>query len=128
MNYEKSAGAVVISGNALLLVKHNKGHWSFPKGHLENGETEEEAAVREVSEETGLDISIISDLRYVVTYSPFEGTIKDVVYFKAYYVGGTLRPLKSEISDVKWVNFETARKLITYNNDRNVFFELTGEN
>ena len=55
----------------ILLIKHIKsGYWSFPKGHVENGETEEETAKREIKEETGIDVYIDSGFRETVTYSP----------------------------------------------------------
>lgn len=60
---EKSCGALVYRkyhGNTeILLIKHlNSGHWSFPKGHVEEGETEVETAIREIKEETGIDVMI----------------------------------------------------------------------
>ena len=68
MGYEKSCGAVVFRryhGNTeLLLIKHTAGgHWSFPKGHVEKGETEEETAVREVYEETHIQIDLCPGFR-----------------------------------------------------------------
>ena len=61
MTFEKSCGAIVYRkhhGNTeILLIKHiNSGHWSFPKGHMEQGESETETALREIKEETGLDV------------------------------------------------------------------------
>ena len=61
--YEKSCGAVVFyngkSNTRILLVKNNNGrYWSFPKGHIEIGETEKETAVREIKEETSLEVEI----------------------------------------------------------------------
>ena len=62
MKREKSCGALVyrITQNGqkeLLFIKHRHGtHWSFPKGHMEEGENEVQTALREVKEETGLDI------------------------------------------------------------------------
>ena len=75
MNYEKSCGAIVFRkfhGNIeLLLIKHaNGGHWSFPKGHVEEGETEVETALREVHEETGLTIQLEEGFRQSVEYYP----------------------------------------------------------
>ena len=62
MTHEKSCGGIVyrkFHGNTeILLIKHVKsGYWSFPKGHVENGETEEETAKREIKEETGLSVT-----------------------------------------------------------------------
>ena len=65
MTYEKSCGGIVyrkFHGNTeILLIKHIKsGYWSFPKGHVENSETEEETAKREIKEETGIDVYIFA--------------------------------------------------------------------
>ena len=72
MTYEKSCGGIVyrkFHGNTeILLIKHIKsGYWSFPKGHVENSETEEETAKREIKEETGIDVYIDSGFRETVT-------------------------------------------------------------
>ena len=53
---EKSCGCIIINKNKVLLIKQTKGHWGFPKGHVEKDETEIETAIREVKEETGLDV------------------------------------------------------------------------
>mgnify|MGYP004419555925 CR=1 FL=1 len=63
MNYEKSCGAIVyrkFHGNTeILLIRHIKsGYWSFPKGHVEGNETEAETAIREIKEETNIDVLI----------------------------------------------------------------------
>lgn len=81
MNYEKSCGAIVYRkhhGNTeILLVRHLKsGHWSFPKGHMEAGETEEDTARREIKEETGLDVLLDTGFRETVNYSPKKNTKK----------------------------------------------------
>ena len=86
MNYEKSCGAVVyrkFHGNTeILLIRHIKsGYWSFPKGHVEKGETEIETAEREIKEETNIDVLIDSGFRETVTFSPRRDTSKTVVYF-----------------------------------------------
>ena len=66
MKTEKSCGAVVLRKNQgrlqVLLIKHiNGGHWAFPKGHVEPGETEEQTALREIKEETGLSVTLDTD-------------------------------------------------------------------
>ena len=75
MKFEKSCGAIVYRKNRsqieLLLIKNRYGgHWSFPKGHVEGQETEIQTALREVKEETGLDINIQKGFRQMVEYYP----------------------------------------------------------
>lgn len=123
MQYEKSCGALVFRkyhGNTeLLLIKHaNGGHWSFPKGHVEAGETEEETAMREVKEETGIDIIIDNSFREVVSYSPKKDTQKDVVYFLAFAKNYNFIPQEEEISEIKWVEISRVHTILSYDNDR----------
>ena len=123
MEQEKSCGAVIFRkhhGNTeLLLIKHtNGGHWSFPKGHVEPGETEAQTALREVREETGLEVQIDTSFREVVSYSPRKDTIKNVVYFLAWVKYKEIRPQPEEVSQVKWVEISLAPKWLNYDNDR----------
>lgn len=123
MLHEKSCGAIVYRkshGNTeILLIKHlNSGHWSFPKGHVEAGETEYETASREVREETGIDIIIYPTFREIVSYSPKKDTFKDVVYFLAKAKNFDCTPQEDEISEVKWVEIDRALQLLTYENDK----------
>lgn len=123
---EKSCGAVIIKENKVLLVKHNLGHISFPKGHVEVGETEEETAFREVLEETGLEVEIDSSIKKTITYSPKENVIKDVVYFKAKVKKGIVKPQIEEISEVIWSNINEALNLITHKEDKEVLKFFVG--
>lgn len=121
---EKSCGAVVWRQSdgrrEYLLVRHNGGHWSFPKGHVEGSETEPETAAREIREETGLTAEIHTDFRRQVTYSPKPGTIKDVIFFTAVPTGGEERPQESEISQLGWFSFPQAAEQITYASDEEI--------
>lgn len=121
----KSCGAVVISkfGDEykVLLIKHNNGHWSFPKGHVEKGETKELTALREIKEETNLETSIDTGFHHVVTYSLKEGVIKDVVYFIATSLSIHARPQLEEIQKCEWFYFQKARSILTYDNDKELF-------
>ena len=127
MRKEKSCGAVIYKyiDNELfiLLLIHNLGHWSFAKGHVEDGETEQETAIREIKEETNLDVTINSDFRYVITYSPYEGAIKDVVYFLATTNSNNIKAQQSEISEIKWFKYEDAISMITYEDGRKVLMK-----
>ena len=59
MKFEKSCGAIVLDENKVLVVTHQAGHTDFPKGHMEGNEIEEETAIREVKEETNIDIELL---------------------------------------------------------------------
>ena len=118
---EKSCGAVIWkkteSGHAYLLAQHGASHWSFPKGHVEGRETEIETALREIREETGLDVTIDESFRQVVTYYPKPGVIKDVIFFIAQPTGGTEQAQEEEIRQLGWFTFEEAYPLVTFATD-----------
>ena len=125
MLHEKSCGAIVyrkFHGNTeILLIKHiNSGHWSFPKGHVEYGETEVETAKREIMEETSIDVIIDPTFRETVTYSPKKDTTKVVVYFLAKAKNVDYIPQEGEISEIKWVDIYHASNVLSYENDRNI--------
>lgn len=124
MKREKSCGAIIYkyenSKLYILLLKHNQGHWSFSKGHVENEETEKETALREIKEETNLDVCIDNNFRYITTYSPKENTIKDVVYFVATPLNDDIKIQEKEISEISWYSAIEALDKITYNNDKQV--------
>lgn len=131
MNYEKSCGGIVyrkFHGNTeILLIKHIKsGYWSFPKGHVEPGETEEQTAIREIKEETDIDAVIEGDFREIVTYSPRKGSRKDVVYFVARAKNYNFRPQPAEISDIRWVEIGQAHNLLAYDNDKLIVNKARG--
>lgn len=121
---EKSCGAVVWreggSGREYLLARHNGGHWSFPKGHVEQGESESETAAREIREETGLTADIDTGFRRTVTFYPKPGVVKDVVFFTARVVDGLEHAQESEIAELSWSSFREARSLVTYASDEEV--------
>lgn len=123
MKKEKSCGAIVFylkdNKEQILLIKHsNSGHWSFPKGHVEAGETEVETAVREIKEETGVSVNIDTRFREVVTYSPKKDVIKDVIYFFATASDYHTQRQEEEVSEVKWVDMGSAIKCVSYRNDK----------
>ena len=122
--FEKSCGAVVYRkyhGNTeVLLAKHIKsGYWSFPKGHVEDGETEAETAAREIMEETGIAVFIDTGFRETVTYNLRHDVKKTVVYFVARAKkNNDLVPQSSEISELKWVEISKADQFLAFENDR----------
>ena len=124
MAHEKSCGAIVYRkyhGNTeILLVKHVKsGYWSFPKGHMEDGETEGQTAAREIAEETGVDVFVDTGFRETVTYNLKRDIKKTVVYFLARAKkNNVLVPQKSEISGIRWVEIDKLGDLFIFDNDR----------
>lgn len=120
MKYEKSCGCIVIDEGKVLLVHHNCGHWGFPKGHVEGNETEFETAIREVKEETNIDVEITSDNRYTIVYNPEEEIEKEVVYFIASKKSDDLKNQESEVQEVEWVKLEDAVDRITYDNSKDI--------
>ena len=121
---EVSAGVVVFKDDLVLIIKHKNGHIDFPKGHVEGDETLEEAAIREVFEETGINCRIDSDEKFMITYSPKDGYIKDVYFFIGSYVSGELRPQLEEVEYTKFVKIDEALKIITYDNSRGVLEKI----
>ena len=125
MTHEKSCGAVVLrregDGMFVLLIRHRKGgHRSFPKGHVERGESERRTAEREVLEETGARISIKERFRVPIHYRPMPGVEKEVVYFLAFTDDPAIRPREGEIAEVEWVPLERAEGALSHDNDRMV--------
>ncbi len=101
----------------VLLVKHEAGHWAFPKGHPDEGETPLQTAERELKEETGLSIkSLVSKAtlkeRYYFTHER-QLIDKTVEYFVA-EVTGDLIPQLEEISELKWFTVEEAMQQATF--------------
>ncbi len=124
---EKSCGAVVYTGDGkdrkYLVIRMNLGHCGLPKGHIEKYETEEETAIREVREETGVGITLIEGFRRSVVYSLSARTTKESVYFLGRFDGDSVKIQESEVSSYRLCPYEQARRLITYENDRNILDE-----
>lgn len=101
-----------------ILLVHRPAYddWSFPKGKLEPGETEEEAAVREVEEETGLRCALEHEVA-TTRYRDGSGRPKAVRYWLMTPIGGTLAAAR-EIDDVRFVPVAEAAELLTYERDR----------
>jgi 8-oxo-dGTP diphosphatase len=114
----RAAGAV-LHRDGLVAVVHRPQYddWTLPKGKLDDGEDDREAAVREVEEETGHVGTIEQDLG-TVGYDVADGP-KTVRYFlMAADAGG--RPLAKDVDDVRWVGIGKAVAMVTYDRDREV--------
>ena len=111
---ETSAGGLVIDSTktkGLLIGRidqkdstRQKILWSLPKGHIEEGETPEQAAIREVAEETGITSSITKSLGVIDFWFMASGKRihKTVHHFLFEEVGGNLAPQESEVDEVAW--------------------------
>ena len=123
---EYSSGGVVFrrteNGYEFVAVQRARhGDWSLPKGHIEKGESKEEAAIREVKEETGIEARIVGDLQEVVYFyrRPKEGlTRKSVYYYLMEAVTDELGGPNWEVSEARWVPMSEAERLLSYANDK----------
>ncbi|MEN3202127.1 MAG: NUDIX domain-containing protein [Atribacterota bacterium] len=123
----RSSGGVVIrkrcsSFEVLLIRKHNSSFWTLPKGHLEEGEREEEAAIREVREETGCVPRLgpkLGEIAY--TYERNSHLFEEHVTF--YLMGvereGT-RTAKEEVAEVQWFPLHEVPSFLFYENERHI--------
>ena len=129
MTYEKSCGAVVFTREGgeirYLLIKSLSGIYGFPKGHMETGESEEQTAYREVLEETGISVSLLSDFRAEEEYPlpQKEDTIKQVVYFLGEYYAQEIQYQRSELTDALLVDYESAMRLFQFDSSRKILTE-----
>ena len=117
----RAAGGLVVreganGGEILIVHRPAYGDWSYPKGKLEPGEREEEAAVREVEEETGLHCRLDREVA-TTRYRDARGRPKTVRYWLMTPVGGRLAAA-NEIDDVRFVPLAEADGLLTYQRDR----------
>jgi 8-oxo-dGTP pyrophosphatase MutT (NUDIX family) len=123
---ETSAGGVVYrleSGDPVyLLIRDSYQNWGFPKGHLEKGERAEDAALREVREETGIaDVSLRGTIDTIDWYFRFRGRLIHKVchFFLMETAEALTSPQQTEgITACQWVNFDAASIAISYANAR----------
>lgn len=104
--FQKSCGVVPfrrLGGNAeiLLLFQRGSGTWSFPKGHMEAGETEQQTALRELFEETGFRTRLIPGTKAATEYRLSSAARKQVVFFLG-EVHGEPRLQAKEIESCRW--------------------------
>ncbi len=128
--YEKSCGAVVYrttpqDGTKILLVKNHNGKcWTFPKGHVELHESETQTALREIKEETGLNVTIEPNFRQTSLYRPFGKIKKYVVFFLARANESAVSMQPGEIDYYLWVSPDDAMKLCSHDNDTKILTEV----
>ncbi len=119
---EKSCGAVVYNPkkHSFLIIKMLNGNWGFPKGHTEDQETDIQTAIREVTEETGINIEILDGFKKSIKYIPFPEVLKKVIFFIGITEEEKVTIDRDEIEDYMWCSYEEALKMITYKLQRDV--------
>jgi len=124
-----SAGGVVLregehGPEVLLCGRNSDGLWALPKGTPEPGETMEQTALREVREETGVEVEVtanVGDIRYWFS-RPKEGVrfLKTVRHYLMRQTGGDTSLHDHEFDDVRWFPAQEALKLLTYRNESRI--------
>lgn len=121
---ERSCGAVVwrIRGGRrhYLIIQNRSGHNGFPKGHMEYGETESETALREIKEETSLEVKLDTTFRAEYRYLVDGYIHKSALYFLASYTEGAFKPQKGEVYGIWLLPYEEALQQLDYEQDRRI--------
>jgi 8-oxo-dGTP pyrophosphatase MutT (NUDIX family) len=118
----RAAGGVVWrrdgEGRVEVLLVHRPKYddWSLPKGKLDAGEVEPEAALREVQEETGLRCSLGREVGSI-SYTDNRGRPKEVRYWSMSVLDGEFRP-NTEVDEARWVRLDDGPSLLSYERDR----------
>jgi len=134
-----AAGGIAINKNRVLIIKNKPGpsrsgggYWGFPKGHLEENEQPLDAAIREVCEETGFLVSIsegaqpISEVKYTYIWEKQE-ILKTVWYYKMSIEKVFFKEPDDEVSEVSLLDFESAYKVLSFENDRKLLKYVFGK-
>lgn len=131
MQRETSCGAVVFTlcggKRRYVIVRGKKGFFGFPKGHMEAGETEQETALREIKEETGLSVRLIDGFRTEDEHPLIrEGkpeTIKKIIYFAAVFENQETHAQESEITEIRLMTYEEAMKAFQFESSKRILAE-----
>lgn len=125
MAIEVTSGAVIYRNGDegieyLLLESQNKGHfWGFPKGHVEGEESLAETAIREIKEETQLELPIDTSFNVYTEYDLPNGNRKQMTLYTAELDNNEDIHLQvAEIKNYGWFSYEDARQQLTYDNLR----------
>lgn len=126
MREESSAGGVVVFGNAILLLKKFNGDWVLPKGKIEEGETKDIAALREVKEESGLKAKIVKylgEIHYTFKENWDDNKLvhKTVFWYLMEAVNMHTLPQKEEgFVEAKFIQFKRVLELAKYEDERQI--------
>lgn len=121
----KKAGAIIMSRDlksVALVYRSTKNDWTFPKGHIEEGENEVAAMQREVLEETGMSVEVIKDLPDMI-YADGNGKNVRVRMFLTIFVKNNIKE-KTENEEVEWISIDKVAQKLSYPNLREYFSEI----
>jgi 8-oxo-dGTP pyrophosphatase MutT (NUDIX family) len=123
--HHRSAGGLVIQGARILLISTREGRrWQLPKGHIEAGETADEAAVREVREETGVTGRVVAPLPEIDYWYVENSRLrvhKHVDYFLLEYESGDTADYdRGEVSGAEWFSWDDGLDRLSFDNERRV--------
>lgn len=122
---EKACGCIVINNNRVLIEKQLRGFYGFPKGHIENNETEEECAIRETFEEVGIRVKVDPNLRFTINYFVHENVLKEVVFFVGSLVGSDEVVIQEdEVEDAFWIDIDKVYDILTFNNLKDMWLNV----
>ena len=135
IKYSKSAGGVVINSKGEILVVNQIGKqgssWSFPKGHIDEGEEIIDAAKREINEESGLEtkklvlIKSLENYERTNIFNPSEIKIMHMFLFKTDEMA--LKPKDADNPEARWVDKAEVAKLLTHQKDKEFFLKVKEE-
>lgn len=125
VEHQESAGGLVVWGSEILLIAQLDGRrWQLPKGHVECGETLEQAAEREVEEETGVRGRVVSPLpsvQYSFTMPDGRRVHKVVHYYLLEYLEGDIANYDpAEVSGAAWFSWQAGQQRLTFRNEQGV--------
>lgn len=124
MQYVKSCGFIVYktveNTNYYLIIKSTNGDVGFPKGHVESGESELQTAIRELKEETNVDVEIIEGFRKQIEYPlpKRPDVIKQSVYFLGRAVTDDVICQEGEVINAAFVSYDDAMRTLTFEDAR----------
>lgn len=123
-NEHSSGGAVVAVRDGVphvaMIATRGRSRWGLPKGAVSKGETSEQAALREVQEETGLEAKIVKPLDTIEYFFRAGDALirKRVDFYLMLHTGGTMTPQLSEVDDVEWVPLSEAIERASFDSER----------